>query len=63
VPRRPRDWSVVGHTPDAVLTLTSCHPKGSAAERIVVRARLAERHPSGTNEQRRDDGQLAAAAA
>jgi sortase A len=32
--------SVVANTPDAELTLTACHPKGSAAKRIVVKARL-----------------------
>ncbi len=44
----PRDWSVVDETDDAVLTLTSCHPKGSAEQRIIIRAELAERHPPGT---------------
>jgi sortase A len=32
--------SVVDNTPDAELTLTSCHPKGYAEHRIVVKARL-----------------------
>jgi len=31
---------VVDNTPDAELTLTACHPKGSASRRIVVKARL-----------------------
>lgn len=44
----PRDWGVIGQTEDPVLTLTSCHPKGSAAERIVVRAALAGREEPGT---------------
>src|SRR5262249_52239970 len=34
------DVWVVANTPDAELTLTACHPKGSAAERIVVKAKL-----------------------
>ena len=51
----PRDWSVVDETDDAVLTLTSCHPKGSAAQRIVVQAELAEAHDPGTYEQRHGD--------
>jgi len=37
----PTDFSVVAPPPDPTarwLTLTSCHPKGSAARRIVVRA-------------------------
>jgi sortase A len=37
----PDDRSVVADTPGArSLTLTSCHPKGSAAKRIVIRATL-----------------------
>jgi sortase A len=44
----PRDWTVVGPSDDALLTLTSCHPKGSAAQRIVTRAALAETLPPGT---------------
>jgi LPXTG-site transpeptidase (sortase) family protein len=38
---RPTDWSVVDQFPNqSLLTLTSCHPKGSARERIIVRAKL-----------------------
>jgi len=59
----PRDWSVVNQSNRSLLTLTSCHPKGSAAERIIVRAELAEQHPRGTYEQLRDSGQLQAAGA
>ncbi len=58
----PRDWSIINQSPDSVLTLTSCHPKGSAAQRIVIRAELAERHPVGTYEQMRDGGNLETAA-
>jgi sortase A len=42
----PKDWSVIDQTPNAALTLTSCHPKGSAEQRIILRAYLAEEHPS-----------------
>jgi LPXTG-site transpeptidase (sortase) family protein len=41
----PWDWSVVDKTKDAELTLTACHPKGSAAKRIVVRAKLIKTEP------------------
>jgi sortase A len=37
----PREWSVVANTPATRnLTLTTCHPKGTARERLVVQARL-----------------------
>jgi sortase A len=32
------DLSVLNQTSDKTLTLTSCHPKGSAAKRIIVKA-------------------------
>jgi sortase (surface protein transpeptidase) len=32
------DLSVLNPTNDKTLTLTSCHPKGSAAKRIIVKA-------------------------
>jgi sortase A len=32
------DLSVLKQSPDKTLTLTSCHPKGSAAKRIIVQA-------------------------
>jgi sortase A len=44
----PRDWTVVAPSDASLLTLTSCHPKGSAAQRIVARAALAESLPPGT---------------
>ena len=55
----PRDWQVVQQPGDGGqgfdadpdggwLTLTTCHPKGSAAERLVVRARLVESLPAGS---------------
>ena len=50
----PRDWSVVAPSDEALLTLTTCHPKGSAAQRLVIRAELADSHPPGTRAS--DDG-------
>jgi sortase A len=37
---KPNAYYVVANTKDAQLTLTSCHPRYSAAERIIVKARL-----------------------
>jgi sortase A len=37
---RPSDVSVVGPTKDAELTLTTCNPRYSARQRLVVKARL-----------------------
>ncbi|MDQ2725941.1 MAG: class E sortase [Actinomycetota bacterium] len=35
------DWAVVANTPgEHTLTLTSCHPKGSASHRIVIKAHM-----------------------
>ncbi len=40
---QPNDWSVVANNPTArTLTLTTCHPKGSARQRLVVQATLVE---------------------
>ncbi len=38
----PRDWAVVANNDPSqpILTLTTCHPEGSARERLVVQARL-----------------------
>ena len=37
----PTDWAVVANTPGQFeLTLTSCHPKGSASHRIVIKAEM-----------------------
>jgi sortase A len=41
----PNDWSVVNQTKDAMLTLTTCHPKGSAQARLVARAKLVNSEP------------------
>ena len=37
---KPTDVWVVNNTPDPELTLTACHPKGSAEYRIVIKAKL-----------------------
>jgi sortase A len=38
---KPTDTGVVANTPNAnVLTLTTCHPKGSAKQRLVVQATM-----------------------
>jgi sortase A len=37
---QPTDYYVVDNTPDAELTLTSCHPRYSAAQRLIVKAKL-----------------------
>ena len=40
---KPTDFSVVANDPSVhALTLTTCHPKGSAKERLVVRATLTK---------------------
>ncbi|HEX2180159.1 MAG TPA: class E sortase [Actinomycetota bacterium] len=36
----PDDWSVVDPTDEPMLTLTTCHPKRSAAQRLVARLKL-----------------------
>ena len=41
----PADWTVVSPTPGKMLTLTTCHPKGSAAQRLILRAELVSRGP------------------
>jgi sortase A len=46
----PDDWGVVAASDEAVLTLTTCHPKGSAQERMIVRAELVESLPAGAYE-------------
>lgn len=38
----PYDWGVIGRSSDPLLTLTTCHPKGSARERLIVRAELVK---------------------
>jgi len=41
----PDDWSAVAPLQGSYLTLTTCHPKGSAAKRLIVRARLVSGSP------------------
>ncbi len=36
----PNDFSVLDRTPTGTLTLTTCHPKNSAAQRLIVQADL-----------------------
>jgi sortase A len=36
----PSDFEVLGQGRGTILTLTTCHPPGSAEERLIVRARL-----------------------
>lgn len=36
----PTDTTVVGRSPVPMVTLTTCHPKGSAKQRLVVQAEL-----------------------
>ena len=38
----PFDWTIVAASKKPLLTLTTCHPKGSARERLVVRAELVK---------------------
>lgn len=42
----PRDLEVLGHVNGSVLTLTTCDPPGSSAERLIVRARMVESEAS-----------------
>jgi sortase A len=37
---KPTDFSVLDPTPDATLTLTSCNPRYSSRQRIVIKAKL-----------------------
>lgn len=39
---QPDDWSVIAETPEPTLTLTTCHPKGSARQRLVARLKLIQ---------------------
>ncbi len=57
----PRDWEVIEPTERPSLTLTSCHPKGSAAQRIVVRAVLRASEPPGTYAEQASDAPQALA--
>ena len=46
----PSDWGVVAPTQDALLTMTTCHPKGSAAQRLILRAKLVDTGPPAASE-------------
>jgi sortase A len=42
---KPDDWKVIEPTTDPMLTLTTCHPRGSSKQRLVVRAKLVSTQP------------------
>ena len=45
----PTDWGIIADTPGQFdLTLTSCHPKGSASHRIVIRAEMVSSEATPT---------------
>ena len=44
------DWSVIQPTEYPALTLTTCHPPGSASQRLVVRAALETERPGQDKE-------------
>jgi sortase A len=44
----PFDWTIIAKSKKPLLTLTTCHPKGSARERMVVRAELVKRESVST---------------
>ena len=66
-PVDPTDYGVVANTPDAELTLTSCNPRYSARQRIVIKAKLlrkAERQAARpADSHQRQEGRSAAAGA
>ncbi|HEX2053077.1 MAG TPA: class E sortase [Actinomycetota bacterium] len=39
------DWSVAEQAPESMLTLTTCHPRGSDRQRLVARAKLVKSEP------------------
>lgn len=41
----PYDWSVIKQSDEALLTLTTCHPRGSSKERLIARAKLLSSTP------------------
>jgi sortase A len=41
----PNDWTIVAPTKVPMLTLTTCHPKGTARQRLVARAKLVSSEP------------------
>ncbi len=65
---QPTDVAVVGSSPRAVLTLTTCNPRYSAATRLVVTATLTSSllfpaaAPKATSERAADGGRAASRA-
>jgi sortase A len=45
---RPTDMWVIDQTPEPTMTLIACHPKHSAAQRIVVKGKLVRSAPAGS---------------
>lgn len=41
------DWEPISQTPGSTLTLTTCHLKGSAKQRLIVKAELVPSSPRG----------------
>lgn len=39
------DWSVAEPTPERMLTLTTCHPRGDDSHRLITRAKLINSEP------------------
>ncbi|MEW6472703.1 MAG: sortase [Actinomycetota bacterium] len=46
----PTDFSVISQTPGKTLTLTTCHPKGSAKQRLIIKAELVSEAPATPNQ-------------
>lgn len=42
---QPDDWSVVDQLDGHYLTMTTCHPRGSNRQRLIVRAELVDTEP------------------
>ncbi len=42
----PNDLSVIDATPDRSITLTTCHPRGSAAQRLIVKGTWVKNLPA-----------------
>jgi sortase A len=42
----PHDVDVLSPTPESMLTLTTCHPKGSARQRLIARLKLVDSSPT-----------------
>ena len=55
---KPTDFSVLDQTTDATLTLTSCNPRYSSRQRIVVKAKLDDSQVTRAAARRGDDRSL-----